>query len=234
MSNNSHNGWRTQPMYSLNEAAHLAGVSTATVRNWLFGYTADERQVSPLFKAPPDQTTFCSFLQLIEIIVAGKFRKAEHTSFQTVKRAYENARKEWGLEYPFAHLRLKSLGGHIVSLLSGKPSLQAVDELKQWTIPGLVLETIEQIEYELELASKWYPIGKKIPIVIDPRISAGLPVVEGRGVTVQTIEKRFSIARQSIQFIAKDFELKEPIVEEVVRYSRNVLYGEKVLDSSLR
>ena len=35
---NSKNGWRTQPMYSFSEAAHLAHVSVSTVRNWLLGY----------------------------------------------------------------------------------------------------------------------------------------------------------------------------------------------------
>ena len=233
MSNNG-NSWRTQPMYTFDEAAHLAGVSPSTVRNWLFGYTVEERQVAPLLQTSPDQTASCSFLQLIEIVVAARFRKSEHKSFQTVKRAHDNARKEWGSDYPFAHLQLKALGGHIVRLISGQPSHQAVDELKQWTIPGLVLETYDQLEFELDLASKWYPVGKKIPIVVDPRISAGLPVVLGRGVTVETIEKRFE-AGQKQAFIAKDFALEEAVVEEVIRYARRVLRGERIaVDSSLR
>ncbi|MBI4188149.1 MAG: DUF433 domain-containing protein [Chloroflexi bacterium] len=233
-SGNGHNGWRTQPMYSFSEAAHLAGVSTQTVRNWLFGYSVDNHLVSPLFQTSSEQSPFCSFLQLIEIVVAARFRKSEHTSFQTVKRAYDNAQKEWELDYPFAHLRLKSLGGHIVRIISGDTSLQSVDNLNQWTLPGLVTETLEQLEYELELAAKWYPVGKKIPIVVDPRISAGLPVVEGRGVTVQAILKRFD-SDQKISFIAKDFELKESTIEDVVRYGRKVLTGVRdPLDSTLR
>jgi len=234
MSNNGRNGWRTQPMYSFSEAAHLAGVSTSTVRNWLLGYTVKERQVSPLLKAPQEQNTYCSFLQLIEIVVAARFRKAENTSFQTVKSAYVNAQKEWELEYPFAHLRLKSLGRHIVRILSGEPSLQAVDQLKQWTLPGLVTETIDQLEYELELAAKWYPSGKKIPIVVDPRISAGVPVIEGRGVTVQNIEKRFYAGNQTFEFIARDLELQESVIQEVIRYAPKVFHREeKALGTAL-
>lgn len=222
MSNNGHNGWRTQPMYSFSEAAHLAHVSPTTVRNWLFGYTANERQVSPLFKVPPEQKTFCSFLQLIEIVVAAKFRKAGSASFETVRRAYNNAQTEWGLEYPFAHLKLEGLGGHIVRIIrSGETSLQAVDQLSQWTLPGLVQETIGQLEYELELAARWYPVGKHLPIVVDPRISAGLPVIVGRGVTVQAIHKRFR-AGQLIDFIAKDFVIEDSVVQEVIRYAEIV------------
>ncbi len=225
MSDSGH--WRTQPMYSFSEVAHLAGVSTTTVRNWLFGYTAKEREVSPMFKISPDQTTFCSFLQLIEIVVAARFRMAEHTSFPTVRSAYQNAQREYGLEYPFAHLQLKAIGGHIVRIISGETSLQAVDSLKQYTLPGLVQETWDQLDFELELASKWHPVGKKIPIVIDPRIGGGVPVVAGRGVTVQAVLKRFD-ADQKIRFIAKDFDLKDSVIEEVVRYGRKVLYSERV------
>jgi len=70
------NGWRTQPMYSFREVSRLSGISISTVRNWLFGYTVDERQVSPLIKASADATC-CSFLNLIEIMVAARFRKSE-------------------------------------------------------------------------------------------------------------------------------------------------------------
>ncbi len=235
MSNNGRNNWRTQPMYSFSEVARLAGVSTSTVRNWLLGYTVKERQVPPLFKTSQGQNTSCSFLNLIEIVVAARFRKADNTSFQIVRRAYENAKKEWGVEYPFAHYQLRGLGGHIVRFISGEKSLQAIDQPKQWTIPYLVIETIDQLEYELELAARWYPSGKKIPIVVDPRISAGVPVIEGRGVTVENIEKRFYVGKQKWEFIARDLELQESVVQEVIRYAPKVFHREEVtLDSTLR
>jgi uncharacterized protein (DUF433 family) len=233
MSSNG-NGWRTQPMYTFSEVANLAGVSVTTVRNWLFGYTVDERKVSPLFQGPREQILSCSFLQLVEILVAARFRKAERTSFPTVRRAYDNARTLYSLDYPFAHLRLKSIGGHIVHMIASAGSLQSIDTPEQYTLPDLVNETIDQLEFELELASKWYPIGKKIPIVVDPRVSAGLPVVSGRGVTVEAIEKRFE-AGQKEAFIAKDFELDGAVVEEVIRYARRVLHGERIaVGNSLR
>ncbi len=81
------NGWRTQPMYSFQEVARLSGLSVGTVRNWLFGYTVEERQVSPLIKAPPDATC-CSFINLVEVMVAARFRKAEHTKYEVAKHAY--------------------------------------------------------------------------------------------------------------------------------------------------
>ena len=225
-SNGHHNieTWRTQPMYSFSEAAHLAHVSASTVRNWLFGYTARGGEVQPLFRQPHRNGAMVSFLQLIEIVVAGNFRKSGRVSFQTVRRAHDNAKLQWALECPFAHSQLDALGGHIVQRLHSErsgESLQALDEPQQWALPGLVLDTVHQLEYEMELAARWYPIGKEIPIVVDPRLSAGLPTISGRGVTIEAIIRRFR-SGQRIDFISQDFELEPYIIEEAVRYAEKV------------
>jgi uncharacterized protein (DUF433 family) len=210
-------------MYSFSEVAHLAQVSAGTVRNWLLGYLTSEREFEPLFKGHPEEERACSFLQLIEIVVAAKFRKAERCPFKTVRRAYDNARRMWPhLEYPFASLELKSIGGHIVHIIRVPGlALRAVDVPEQYTIPDLVQETLAQIEYEYELASRWHPVGTEIPIVVDPKVSGGLPVVEGRGITVEAIHKRFK-AKQKMDFIASDFELERETIEEIIRYAEQV------------
>lgn len=220
---NGNNGWRTQPMYSYKEVSHLSHVSVSTVRNWLHGYSTEQGTVEPLFKVHSGEEKECSFLELIEMVVAATFRQVEHVPFQTVRRAYDNARKIYDLEHPFAHMELKAIGGHIVHIIRVPgASLQAIDQPEQYTIPDLVQQIItEQLDFEHELASRWYPVGKKIPIVVDPRISAGLPVIQGRGITVEAIYKRFK-ADQDIKFIERDFGLKHGIVEEVIRFREKV------------
>lgn len=226
MATNGHalNGGRTEPMYSFTEAAHLADVSTGTVRNWLFGYSVRDKEVGPLFSTPPDQGPMVSFLQLIEIVVAGKFRKAEHVSFQGVRKAYENARTEYNLDFPFAHLKLEAIGGHIVHRLhADRPgtSLQALDEPQQWTLPGLILDMISQLDYDYDLAARWYPVGKEVPIIVDPKMSSGIPTVLGRGVTVGALRKRWKSGLR-IEFIAEDFGLEPSLVEQVLQYAEQV------------
>ncbi|MBN1692811.1 MAG: DUF433 domain-containing protein [Dehalococcoidales bacterium] len=223
MPNNGQNSWRTQKMYSFSEVAHLAHVSASTVRNWLLGYSTEKGRVEPLFQSHDADEKVCSFLELIEIVVAANFRKAEHKSFKLVRLAYDNARKIYKFDYPFARIELKAIGGHIVHIMREPGAiLQAIDQPEQYTLPDLVQQIIsEQIEYEYELASKWYPVGKKTPIVVNPRISAGVPIIEGRGITVEAIYKRFK-ADQDISFIEKDFDLKHGIVEKVIRYREKV------------
>jgi uncharacterized protein (DUF433 family) len=217
-------GWRTQPMYSYREVSHLSGVSASTVRNWLHGYSTEQGEIKPpLFAGHLEDVKTCSFLQLIEIVVAARFRKAERLPFQTVRHAYDNARRLFNLEYPFAHMRLKAIGGHIVHIMHVPDvSYQAIDSPEQYTLPDLVQQILtDQLDFHEELASRWYPIGKNIPIVVDPRISAGLPVIKDRGVTLDTIYNRFK-ANQAIESIERDFEFEAGIVENVIRFREKV------------
>ncbi len=221
---NGNNGYRTQPMYSYREVSRFAHVSVSTVRNWLHGYTNTRGQaVAPLFPEHPQIEPASSFLQLIEIVVAARFRKAMKVRFDRVRAAYENARKLYSLEYPFASLELTAIGGHIVHIiLVPDAGMQAIDQPELYTIPGLVQELIQhELEFDNELASRWHPLGKEIPIVVDPKVSAGLPVVEGRGVTVEAIYRRFK-AGQETAFIANDYDMPSTLVEHAIRYREQV------------
>ena len=99
-------------------------------------------------------------------------------------------------------------------------SVQSLDDPPQWTLPGLVQidEVTSQLDYEDQLASKWWPEGRDVPIVIDPRYSAGSPTVAGRGVTVSTIYKRFSKGKLPVDFLMEDFDLEREQIEEAIRF----------------
>ena len=226
--NTEQNGWRTQPIYTFAEAAQLANVSSSTVRNWLRGYTGAGGEVQPMFSTHDRNVSMVSFLNLIEIVVAGQFRKALHVKYQTVLSAYENANEIVGSPYPFAHARLEPLGGNIVYIMKNQPkntSRQAMDRPEQWSLPielpplpNEVLETIHQIDYLQELAAKWFPVGKEVPIVMDPRKSTGIPTVLGTGVTIGALYERFK-AGHKIDYLARDYKLESSTVETVIQYA---------------
>lgn len=217
--------WRRQPMYTFSEAATLANLTTQTVRNWFLGRkSGGVVVVSPLFPDGASQDSMISFLQLIETVVAAQFRKLDNVHYRNVHSAYRYAREKFDVEYPFAHLNLEALGGHIIARLEGErigDSLQALDSPAQWSLPGLIIETIRQIEYENDLAGKWFPAGKDSPIVIDPRVSSGIPTIVGTGVTVQTIRKRRQAGQES-DFIAQDLSLEVADVETVLQYGDRI------------
>ena len=180
---------------------------------------------------PKDATTsLVSFLQLIELVDASDFRKVSHLKLDVIRDAHTNLRTERGIEYPFAHEELESLGDHVVRLLS-EGRAQAVDRPAQYSLSGWVIERTHQVleerlselDFERHLAARWYPAGKEVPIVVDPRYSAGLPTILGRGVTVAAIYRRWRAdPKDNIDFIADDLQLDAELVERVLKYADKI------------
>ena len=215
--------WRTSPIYTFSEAARLAKTAPGTIKRWIVGTETS----SPVFDSSrPDErdSAMVSFVQLVEVVVASSFRRKGHVNLDVVRKAHHNARNQLGVEYPFASLKLEPLAGHIIlRLRQGKQvkGLPAIDVPGLSTIPGLTIEVLDDLEYETELATRWWPVGKHRPIVIDPRFSAGLPTIPQRRVTIQNIRKRW-LAGQTIQFISKDLDLEDMTVEDALRYSEQI------------
>lgn len=219
--------FRMGKAYTIREAATLADVSPGTVRNWLYGSTKGDME--PAFgqkvKAS-DEPAMVSFLDLAEIIVAARFRKVG-IKLQRIRDAHDNARREYpAIAYPFAHLDLSSLGGHVLQNLreydeshpAPGPRFVVLSSLGQYVLPQLVEEETRHFEYSKEdqLATRWYQYGPDLPVVVDPRFGGGKPTIAGRGVSVEIILRRWK-AGEKIPSIAQDFRLKAPIVEAVLQ-----------------
>jgi len=215
--------WRTGPLYTIREASRLAEVSPQTVQRWISGYEASRKHMSPVF-GDPIESPLVSFLELAEIVTVSKFRRKK-VPLERVRSAHKIARAQMGLEYPFASLRLEVFVRHIVIVPSESnpwSSLAVLDSPGVWTLPGIVSELLHQgFEYKDDLASRWFPLGKGVPIVVDPRYAAGVPTIPDRGVTIATIKDRFKMG-QSINFIAKDLVLQRDQVEAVIRFADKI------------
>jgi uncharacterized protein (DUF433 family) len=223
---NKLNGWRTRPEYTITQAAKLAGTSSATVRRWLRGYYEGENlRMRPVFgdkQTKQEASVEISFLQLAEIVVVSRFRH-RYVKLERLRRAHRYARDALHIDYPFAWLRLKTDGAHVLSEFQEQEpgeKLVSLDLFGQLTLPGDVLRTLELFDYEEEFAARWFPIGRNVPIVIDPRYGAGKPTIPERRLTVETIYKRWK-AGQTIKFIASDFKLLPSLVETTLQYAEN-------------
>ena len=215
--------WRISPIYTFSEAARLAKTTPGTIKRWIVGTKTSIPLFEPAHLDERDPAVV-SFVQLVEVVVASSFRRKGNVSLEVVRQAHHNARNHLGVEYPFASLKLEPLAGHIILRLRQdklEKGLPAIDSLGLSTIPGLTIEVLDDLEYETELATRWWPVGKQRPIVIDPRFSAGLPTIPQRRVTIQNIRKRW-LAGQTIQFISKDLELEDMTVEDALRYSEQI------------
>lgn len=215
-------GERRAPIYSVAEVARLAGVSAVAVRRWMSG----EDAVAPLPPSGGSGPLLVSFLTLIEIVVAKSFRR-RGVRWARIRQARDFAGGRLESDYPFASLRLHALVDHVIEKFD-------LEDLREWSlsaqvfraVPGperetlstLVRQTIETIEYASdELAKRWFPLGKDVPIVVDPRLAVGQPTIAGTGVTVRAVHSRFK-QELPMDFIARDLRLKRTEIEAALRF----------------
>ncbi|MDP2675397.1 MAG: DUF433 domain-containing protein [Dehalococcoidia bacterium] len=217
--------FRTGKAYTIRQAAYLAEVSPGTVRNWLWGSTtAYGYEMAPVFgrKDKPEEVAQVSFLELSELIVAARWRKGR-IKLHRIRDAHDFARTEWNLQYPFAHLNLTTIGGHILRRFEEKypsagPSFVVLSSPSQYVLPDFVLDELAQFVYNEadQFAERWYRYGREIPVVVDPHYAGGKPTIAGRGVSVEILHKRWK-AGESFKSIARDFRLKQGDVEAVLQ-----------------
>ena len=216
--------FRTGKAYTIRQAANLASVSQGTVRNWLWGSSTPQGyQMEPVFgsRAKPEEVAQVSFLELSELIVAARFRK-HHIKLARVRAAHNFARNEWSLQYPFAHLNLTSVGGHVLRRFEEEnpgvgPSFVVLSSPEQYILPGLVQDELTRFDYsDDDFAERWHPYGREIPVVVDPRFAGGRPTIKGRGISVEILHKRWK-AGESFKSIAYDFRLAQKDVEAVLQ-----------------
>lgn len=223
--------YRTGRAYTIREVAHLVSTTDSTVRRWIKGYTYEPqgRQMEPVFPEmdPRDgSAAFLSYLHLIEILVAVRFTQYGG-KLEKVRNARAFAAKKWpNVRYPFASLPLKMAGGELLHEFDehyGESALAitlGTPEAPQYTLPHIVEEALDLQDFDRDLSVRWFPAGRDVPIVVDPRFAAGRPTIWKTGVTVDTIARRFREGREKVASIARDLGINPRDVEEAIRYAQ--------------
>jgi uncharacterized protein (DUF433 family) len=219
---------RDSAAYTLAEAARYLRLPAATLRSWLLGRqyptTEGHSQFPPLIRMASRQPPLLSFSNLIEAHVLRALRAEHAVSIKAVRSALAYAEKELKIDRLLLRSELRT---H-----AGKMFLDRYGELIELTASGQLAmrrmfdEHLKRIEWDTsKFPIRLYPFvsaaapSEARPIVIDPRIAFGRPVVMRRGVSTATIAERID-AGETVEDIAADYDLKAPEVEEAVLYER--------------
>lgn len=188
------------PSYGIKDAQGITGVSATAIRRWLSGYPSGIQEVKAKWLNHNDKwpdPLLVSFLELIEILVAGKLRAATGKTFAAIRKHNAILSSEWEAPFPFAHRNML---------------------LQKDALPEPVLKTLHQMDYENGYASIWYPFGKDGALALDPHRAGGQPALKGRRLRVLDIKGHF-VAGDSINSVADGFDLDPLTVEAAVRYA---------------
>jgi uncharacterized protein (DUF433 family) len=198
------------------EAARFTQTNPGTVAYWHYGRGT---RVGPALRGKRRYAPL-SYLQLVEVAFVAPFRQ-RGVPLQRIRKARDYVAKVFGAEFPFAQYEFKTEGLHILmDAASVDPEFEdliVADEAGQMAWERIVLERFDQFDYEEDLALRWHPRGRNIPIIIDPRISFGAPILERTGTPTWVIRGRFE-AGETAEEIEADFGVPQDDLQYALEF----------------
>jgi uncharacterized protein (DUF433 family) len=205
-------------MYSFAETDHLAGATVGTARRWIKGYSyvRDGKRIERPPVTPRDEkVSAASFLDLLEVVVIGRFRNAGF-SLAAVRKMVADCQDLFGLARPLVQLRFKTDGRDV--FVDQGETLLGLGRRKRLMAWNQILKPfLDELDYGDEWAEKWWPLGRERLIVIDPEYAFGQPVIAGSGVRTEVILERMR-AGDLPEEIAVDFNVKPLEVHRAIQY----------------
>lgn len=215
--------FRNIPAYPLAEAARYLRLPVATLRTWVIGRPGDARPArSGLIKPPAGSPVALSFWNLIEAHVLRALRTDHGVSLSAVRRAIRYAERELHIEHLLLSPKLRTDAGEVFLDEYGK--LLNLSASGQLVIRVLLDKHLRRVEWDQwQFPVRLYPFlhgdaeTADRPIVIDPAVGFGRPLVSRRGVSTAIIRERHD-AGETVAELAADYDLAEAEVEQAIVY----------------
>ncbi len=220
-------------IYSPADGARLLRVPAVSLRRWAQGYTYWDADHQARHKSGPvtrpDLPVIrgqraLSFLELMELRVVAKLRR-KGISLQQIRDAARIAREVLHTRHPFASRRIFTDRKRVLTYLDTPPAEFAMVELHHRTvhqlIAGPILEPLlEDLDFDEEngIARRWWPLGKKHPIVLDPEVSFGAPTVAGTRIRTEFVAGMAAVDTRGAVITA--FELAAAQISSAVAFER--------------
>jgi len=218
--------WRRRlylPAYPVAEAAKLVEAHPRTVSRWYYGYRLPSGAHAARVLGERERGEALSYLQLVEVAFVATLRKIG-VSLERLRLAHDYLARRFEAEYPFAQLRLKTDGAHVMMDLEESEGawvkrLVVVSAQGQvaWAEP--MEERIRQFEYDVKrgLAIRWFPRGERAPVVVDPQVAFGAPVLRDTAISTAAIKGRFR-SGEDVTEISEDFGLGPDMVRYALEF----------------
>jgi uncharacterized protein (DUF433 family) len=209
-----------QPRYALAEAARLGRLRPHTLRRWTRGYRyAGGLQPPVLRQASP--AAGLSFFDLLEVVFLRAYRE-RGLSLQSIRRALDFTAENLSVDRPLLLKAFLHDGKDLFARFqsdAGEHGLINVSRRGQTAWPEVVAQYLEELDYEHDIAIRWWPEGRARNVLIDPRFEFGWPVVPSKNVRTELLAERWE-AGERIAQIAADFDISEEEVEDALRYEQ--------------
>lgn len=218
--------------YTIADIKYMTGISIRKIERWTSGYISYRKTqtnlLPPVYKSDFSEsieTTCLSFLDLIEILFIDSFEK-HGLSLQSIRKAADCASKLFETTHPFAKKVFYTDGKTILARIAEEnkdPDL--LDLLKhQYQMDSIISPSLyESLDFDnLDLAEKWWPLGKNNRIVVDPKRNMGKPIIDNINIRIETIIDLLARGK-SINDIVEWYNIDEISIRYAIEFNKKAI-----------
>ena len=218
-------------IYSIRDASRISGVSAPRIRRWARGYryrVGGETRRSPAVwdaDLPPiDGVHSLSFLDLLEVRFINAFLEAG-LGWKKVRIAADAAKVLLDTTHPFSTRSFKTDGRTIFADIvqeTGKGVLLDLVRSQYAFNPVVSPSLYKGIEFSPNDAPvRWWPMGKRTQVVIDPLRAFGQPITSSEGVPTSVLMEAVE-AEGSVDRVARWFDVRPSAVRAAIKFEETL------------
>ncbi len=214
-------------IYTPAEAARLTGIAAGKLVRWLKGYGNDNRRYPALWNRQivlDDDSTHLGFLDLVQAKMADAFIN-EGLPPQKVRKAILLAQEIVKSDHPFATSRFRTDGKTLMldALSQHSDDAPLIDLFKrgQYVMKSLIEPSLKGIEFDSDMAVRWWPLGRGAGIVVDPARQFGRPIVADVGIPTSVLDTAVKV-EGSMANAAKAFSVSVATVRKAVEFEEKM------------
>jgi uncharacterized protein (DUF433 family) len=212
-------------LYTIPMVARLLGEKPRVVRSWLEGYPNSDATPIIVRQLPPiGGKAVYGFLDLVEARFIKHFCDLG-LSPQSIRKVAVKLRAKHHEDHPFAtNKRFRTDGRKIfLEVVETDEERRVIDIMTDNFVMAPVIDQslFDNILYADDLAYRWRPFNG-VPIVLDPKIAFGRPVIDGFWTPTHTIYNAFRVEGGTAP-VADEFNIDEDVVRHAVEFERSLV-----------
>lgn len=177
-------------VYLVPDAVRILRLPAGSLRTWVGGRNhqdATRFPAGPMESEGRGRDRHFGFLTLVELYTVAQLRE-RGVSMSSIREARDELAIRFKSDHPFALGGLLCSGKKLLKEL-GDGVLLELGAKGQTAFEKIVEPFCARLDFDdaTSLARRFHPLGKDVPVVVDPRHAFGRPVIEGTNVTTEAI-----------------------------------------------
>jgi uncharacterized protein (DUF433 family) len=205
-------------------------VSRQTIGRWLRGYDYRVGKVrhhseplwQPDYPSAVGDVTELSFRDLIELRFVKAFRDLG-LSLQTIRECFARAVEAVQDDRPFSTRRFRTDGRTIfLEITSDLREGELLDlKRRQQAFHRIVAPSLRDLEFDAGVVARWFPLGARKNVVIDPARAFGRPIIPESGTATEALQQAVE-AEGSVERVARLYEVPLAAVRDALAFQQRL------------